>query len=110
MAKTTKKGKAAKKFTTEVDSLRKLLEASYIDKVLPAEHAEKFSNKEAINTMDKNCEHGRLKTIIEAGKSSSMNEAVTKYIQCSTQMTGDANLILYPRGQNYRGNVYRFTR
>jgi len=60
MAKTTQKGKTADKFTTEVDNLRKLLEASYIDEGLPAEHADKFSTKEAMNTMVKYCEQGPL--------------------------------------------------
>jgi len=113
MAKTSQKGKTAEKFTTEVDNLRKLLEASYIDEGLPAEHADKFSTKEAINTMVKNCEHGRLKTILEAGNFSSMNEALTKYIQCSTEMimindNGNANAILFSRkGPAYRGNNFR---
>jgi len=49
MAKTSQKGKTAEKFTSEIDSLQKLLEA------------DKFSTKEAITTMFKNCEHGRLK-------------------------------------------------
>nr|XP_041633543.1 GATA zinc finger domain-containing protein 4-like [Drosophila kikkawai] len=108
MAKTVQKGKTAEKFTTDIDNLRKLLEASYIDEGLSAEHADKFSTKEAISTMVKNCEHGRLKTILEAGNFTTMNEAVTKYIQCSTEMTGNANTILYAqRGNNYRGNNYR---
>jgi len=99
MAKTTQNEKSAEKFTTGVDNLRKLLEASYIDEGLPAEHADKFSTKEAINTMVKNCEHGRLKTILEA---------VTKYIQCITEMTGNANAILFVRkGPAYRGNNFR---
>jgi len=79
MAKTSQKGKTAEKFTSEIDNLRKLLEASYIDEGLPAEHADKFSTKEAITTMVKNCEHGRLKTILEAGNFTTKNEAVTKY-------------------------------
>nr|XP_043069055.1 GATA zinc finger domain-containing protein 15-like [Drosophila bipectinata] len=107
MAKTGQKGKTAEKFTTEIDNLRKLLEASYIDEGLSAEHADKFSTKEAISTMVKNCEHGRLKTILEASNFTTMNEAVTKYIQCSTEMTGNANSILYAYRGNYRGNNYK---
>jgi len=37
-----------------------------------------------------------------------MNESVNKYIQCSTETTGNANSILYTqRGNNYRGNNFR---
>jgi len=108
MAKTSQKGKTAEKFTSEIDNLRKLLEASYIDEGLPAENADKFSTKEAITTMVKNCEHGRLKTSLEAGNFTTMNEAVTKCIQCSTEMTGNANSILYTqRGNNYCGDNFR---
>ncbi|XP_054746332.1 uncharacterized protein DDB_G0289917-like [Anastrepha obliqua] len=111
LSKTMQKGKTAEKFTTEIDNLRKLLEASYIDEGLSAEHADKFSTKEAINAMVKNCEHGKLKTILEAGNFKTMDEAVTKYIQCSTEMTGNPNSILlaqrgrgnYNNRNNYRG-------
>jgi len=54
MAKTSQQGKTAKKFTSEIDNLRKFLEASYIDEGLPAKHADQFSTKEAITTMVKN--------------------------------------------------------
>jgi len=50
MAKTTQKGKTAEKFTNKKDNFRKLLEASYIDEGLPAEHADKFITKEVITT------------------------------------------------------------
>ncbi|XP_054742563.1 putative uncharacterized protein DDB_G0286901 [Anastrepha obliqua] len=111
LSKTMQKGKTAEKFTTEIDNLRKLLEASYIDEGLSAEHADKFSTKEAINTMVKNCENGKLKTILEASNFKTMDEAVTKYIQCSTEMTGNPNSILlaqrgrgnYNNRNNYRG-------
>jgi len=55
-----------------------------------------------------NCEHGRLKTILEAGNFTTMSEAVTKYIQCSIEMTGNASSIFYTqRGNDYRGNNFR---
>lgn len=43
--------KRVKQRPTEVDSLRKPLEASYIDKGMPAEHANTLSTREAIDTM-----------------------------------------------------------
>jgi len=58
--------------------------------------------------MVKNCKHDRLKTILEAGNFRTMNEAVPKYLQCSTEMTGNANSKLYTqRGNNYLGNNFR---
>jgi len=55
--------------------------------------------------MFKKCEHGRLNTILEARNFLTMNEAITKYIQCSTEMTGSTNTILYAqRGQTQRGS------
>jgi len=59
MAKTSQNGKTAEKFATEIDYLRKLLEASCIVEGLPADHADQFST--TITTMVKTCEHGRLK-------------------------------------------------
>jgi len=108
MAKTSQKGKTAEKCTTEIDNLQKLLETSYIDEGLPVENADKFNIKEAITTTVKNCEHGRLKTILETSNFSAMNEAVTKYIQSSTEITGNANSILYTQsGNNNFKNSYR---
>lgn len=76
-SKNTRKSKTEKKFTTEIENLLKLLEASYIDEGLPAEPADKFSTKETITTMVTNCNHGRLKTILEANNFSTMIEVVT---------------------------------
>ncbi|XP_043064426.1 putative uncharacterized protein DDB_G0283051 [Drosophila ficusphila] len=88
-----------------MDNLRKLRESSYIDEGLQPELAEKFSTKEAINAMTRNCENGKLKTILEAGTFPTMNDAVSKYINCSTQMTGNASTVFYTqRGHAYRGN------
>jgi len=110
MANVYQKGKTATQFTNEIENLRKSLESSYIDEGLQPEHAIKFSTKEAINTMTKNCDHGKLKTILEAGTFKTMDEAISKYIHCSTEMTGSASSVLfYKRGQgsytrgNYRG-------
>ncbi|XP_041673711.1 putative uncharacterized protein DDB_G0286901 [Drosophila eugracilis] len=108
MQKTAQSGKTAQAFTDELEKLRMLLEASYIDKGLSPEIADEFSTKEAISTMVKNCPHNRLKTIIEAGNFKNMNEAVAKYIESSTEMTGNASTILFTqRGRPYRGSTYR---
>jgi len=72
LAITTQKGNTGEKCNSEIENLRKLLETSYIDEKLPAENADKFSTKEAINTI-KDCDHGRLKTILKARNFSSRN-------------------------------------
>jgi len=56
MNQITQKGKNAEKFTSEIDHLRKLLEASYIDEGLSPENAEKYSTKAAITAIEKNRE------------------------------------------------------
>lgn len=47
-------------------NLRISLEAAYIDDGLDFDNADKFAKKEAISAMTKNCEHDKLKTILEA--------------------------------------------
>lgn len=101
------KGKSASQYTAEIDSLRKQLEAAYIDDGLDFDNAEKFSTKETISAMTKNCDYEKLRIILEAGNFSNFNDAMGKYIQCSTEMTGSPSTVLYYKGRNDRGNYSR---
>lgn len=104
------KGKTATQFTTEVDNLRKLLEASYIDEGLPSEHANRISTRDAIEIMIKKAEHESVKTVLEAGTCTTMDAAIGAYIRTSARVTGNVNHVMYSkrgnfnRGQGYRGN------
>lgn len=102
------KGKTASQYTVEIDNLRKQLEAAYIDDGLDPDNAEKFSTKESISAMTKNCEHDKLRIILEAGNFVTFNDVMGKYIHCSTEMTGSASTVLYHRGRG-RGNNYHYT-
>jgi len=62
------KGKTATQFTTEVDNLRELLEASYIDEGLQSE--------QAIDVMIKKTKHESVKTVLEAGTCTTMDDAI----------------------------------
>jgi hypothetical protein len=107
---TQQRGKTAAQYTTEIENLRSSLEAAYIDDGLDSNNADKFATKEAITAMTKNCEHDKLKTILEAGNFNTMNSVIEKYIHCCTEMTGNSNSVLFYnsrghfRGNNNRGN------
>lgn len=108
------RGKTVTQFTTEVDNLRKLLQASFIDEGIPAEHANTLSTREAIDTMIKRAEHESVKTVLEAGTCTTMDAAISAYIRTSTRVTGDVNKVMFYRNNNnnfnrgnnngYRGN------
>lgn len=100
------KGKTASQYATEMDNLRKQLEAAFIDDGLDPNNAEKFSTNESISAMIKNCEHEKLKVILEAGNFVTFNDVMGKYIHCSTEMTGSATTVLFQRGRNNRGGSY----
>ncbi|XP_033236585.1 uncharacterized protein [Drosophila pseudoobscura] len=70
------KGKTASQYTTDIDNLRKQLEASYIDEGLDADNANKFSTKESIAAMTRNCEHDKLRLLLEAGNFNTFNDAM----------------------------------
>lgn len=70
------RGKTATQFTAEVERLRKLLEASFIDEGIPLEHATSLSTKEAIDTMINRAEHESIKTVLEPGTSTTMDAAI----------------------------------
>nr|pir hypothetical protein 3 - fruit fly (Drosophila melanogaster) retrotransposon mgd1 [Drosophila melanogaster] len=108
MLSTQQRGKTAAQYTTEIENLRGLLEAAYIDDGLDSNNADKFATKEAISAMTKNCGHDKLKTILEAGNFNTMNSVIEKYIHCSTEMTGNSNSVLFYNNRgHYRGNNYR---
>lgn len=92
------RGKTATQFTAEVDRLRKLLEASFIDEGIPLEHATSLSTKEAIDTMINRAEHESIKTVLEAGTCTTMDAAISAYIRTSARVTGDINKVMYFRG------------
>jgi len=100
------KSKTASQYATEMDNLRKQLEAAFIDAGLDINNAEKFSTNESISAMIKNCEHEKLKVILEAGNFVTFNDLMGKYIHCSTEMTGSASTVLFQRGRNNRGGSY----
>ncbi|XP_037951190.1 uncharacterized protein LOC119681917 [Teleopsis dalmanni] len=105
------RGKTATQYTAEINNLCQALEGAYIDNGVDADNAETFSRKEAISSMTKNCTNDRLKTIMEAGTFNSLNEAVSKYVNCCTEMHGRPDAILYYSRINnrntYRGNYNR---
>ncbi|XP_039226117.1 uncharacterized protein LOC120320466 [Drosophila yakuba] len=105
---TQQRGKTAAQYTTEIENLRRSLEAAYIDDGLDSNNADKFGTKEAITAMIKNCEHDKLKTILEAGNFSTINSVIEKYIHCCTEMTGNSNSVFFYNNRGYfRGNSYR---
>nr|AAN87267.1 ORF2 [Drosophila melanogaster] len=104
------RGKTASQYVTEIDSMRKQLEAAYIDGGLDADNADKFATKESISAMTKNCANEALKMILTAGTFSTFNDAMEKYLHCSTEITGNSNTVLFYNGNNRRGNYNAYYR
>lgn len=105
----TQKGKTATQFTTELENLRQLLEAAYIDQGIPSENADTLSTTEAINTMISKTSHESVKTVMESGIFTTMDAAVSAYIRTSTRLTGSVNTVMYSKrgNNNYRGSNNR---
>lgn len=102
--------KTANAYCTEIENLTKSLENAYISDGLSCELASKYSTQTAVKAIIKNCTIDKVKLIMEAGQFSSMNEAVSKFVNSCTEATGQQNSILYydQRQRNLgRKNFYR---
>lgn len=100
-------GKTANEYSKEVEELAKSLQSAYISDGLSPSLAEKYATNCAVSAMSKNCTHERVGLIMQSGQFGSMNDAVAKFINSCTEVTGKQNTILYYRTKNnnfgYRG-------
>lgn len=80
--------KSANTYTEEIEMLTKSLENAYLSDGLPTQTASKYAIQTAVKAMTKNCSHDRVKLVMEAGNFESLNEAVSKFVICCTEVTG----------------------
>lgn len=103
------RNKTANQYTLEVEQMTKMLEGAYITDGLPLELARSYSTQHAVKAMTKNCTIDKVKLIMQAGTFNNMNEAVSKFVNCCTEATGQPNSVLYyknnPQRGGYRGRV-----
>ena len=115
------KNKTANQYTQEVEKLAKALEGAYISEGLTLTQANKYSTTTAVKAMTKNCSNDKIKLIMQAGTFTNMNDAVSKFVNSCTEITGQSNTVLYyrrgannnsrggrgyNRGRNYNHNSY----
>lgn len=97
--------KSANVYCAEIESLAKTLETAYISDGLTTDLAAKYSTREAVRAITKNCTIDKVKLIMEAGQFSNMNEAIGKFVSSCTEATGQQNSILHlGNGQNFNNN------
>lgn len=92
-------GKTANVFTQEIENLTKCLENAYITDGLSVSTATKYSTQVAVKAITKNCNNDRVKLIMESGNFSTMNDAISKFVNSCTEATSHPNSIMYI-GQN----------
>jgi len=108
------RNKTANQYTQEIEQMTKALEGAFITDGLSLELARSYSTQHAVKAMTKNCTIDKVKLIMQAGTFSTMNDAVSKFVNSVTEATGQSNTVLYfknypQRGSNrgrgnYRGN------
>jgi len=115
------KNKTANQYTQEVEKLAKALEGAYVSEGLSQSLANKYSTTTAVKAMTQNCSIDKVKLIMQAGTFTNMNDAVSKFVNSCTEITGQSNTVLYyrrgannnnrggrgyNRGRNYNHNSY----
>ncbi|XP_039228381.1 putative uncharacterized protein DDB_G0284213 isoform X2 [Drosophila yakuba] len=95
------KNKTANQYTQEVEKLTKALEGAYISEGISQSIANKYSTTAAVKAMTQNCSIDKVKLIMQAGTFTNMNEAISKFVNSCTEITGQSNTVLhYRRGAN----------
>jgi len=95
------KHKTANQYTQEVEKLTKALEGAYISEGLSQSLANKYSTTTAVKAMTQNCSIDKVKLIMQAGTFTNMNDAISKFVNSCTEITGQSNTVLfYRRGAN----------
>jgi len=100
------KNKTANQYTQEVEKLAKALEGAYVSEGLSQTLANKYSTTTAVKAMTQNCSIDKVKLIMQAGTFTNMNDAVSKFVNRCTEITGQSNTVLYYRrgaNNNNRG-------
>lgn len=97
--------KSANAYTEEIENLTKSLENAYLSDGLPTQTASKYAIQTAVKAMTKNCSHDRVKLVMEAGNFESLNDAVSKFVNCCTDVAGQ-NSVFQVR-HNFRGRYNR---
>lgn len=109
---TKQNNKPANNYCNEIENLTKSLENAYISDGLSCELAGKYSTQIAVKALTKNCTIDKVKLIMEAGQFNNMNDAISKFINSCTEITGQQNAVLHfgnrPNKNNFRGNYTKF--
>lgn len=96
--------KSATNFVHEIEELTKSLANAYIADGLSSSLAEKYSTQVAVRSMVQNASNERVRLIMESGTFSSMNEAVTKFVNSCTNNTSGSNVLYYNSRSGNRGS------
>lgn len=105
-------GKTATSYVKEIEDLTKSLQGAYISDGLSLETAEKYATQAAVKAVTVNARDEKVRTIIQAGQFTNMDQLVTKFVSTCTDINGQSNSILHygnKRGNrgNYRGRGNR---
>lgn len=87
--------KSANVFVNELEELTKALSNAYIADGLPNALAEKYSTQTAVKAMTKNASNDRVRLIMASGNFGTMNEAVSKFVNSSTEIASSTSGVMY---------------
>jgi len=106
------RNKTANQYTQEVEKLTKALEGAYISEGLSQSLANKYSTTTAVKAMTQNCSIDKVKLIMQAGTFTNMNDAISKFVNSCTEITGQSNTVLYYRrgANNYNRGARGYNR
>lgn len=99
--------KSANQFSREIEDLTKSLENAFIKDGVSPNLAEKYSTQAAVKAFSTNSSNEKVKLVMQSGQFSSMNEAVSKFVNSSTEFSRDNNVFFYNSNRRYNNNFNR---
>jgi len=99
---TKQSNKNSNAYAKEIQELTKLLQNAYISDGLTPELAEKYSTQTAVKAVIKNSNSEKVSLVMQAGQFASMNEAMTKFLEVSSDVNEHKNVnFIQNRNQRY---------
>lgn len=100
--------KSANQFANEIVELTKSLENAYISEGVPSGLAQTYSTQAAVKAFSVNSSNEKVKLIMQSGRFDNLNEAVSKFVDSSTEASQDKNIFHFnSNNRRFKSNQNR---
>lgn len=82
-------------YIKEIEDLTSSLKRAYISEGVPFRLAGEYSTQNAVKSLSTNASNEKIKLIMEAGTFNNMNEAVSKFVTTTTEVSASQSNVVF---------------